>query len=165
MQLRRLEELRKRRELISREEQNRVLRIDRKKQMAQERKIKKANASPAAPCVSDVVPKADAVSAIAPFLNVNSHLKTPLHDNPNSTKAYKEMEAALRRGDHELAEKLNEKIVRVETAQTVLDAIDAKRYVDERMAEEKYKAEKKRKKKELAWTFQKKNRWEMKGNM
>ena len=76
-------------------------------------------------------------------------------------KLEKEVDDALKKRDFLLCEKLSEQIEKERFTEQVKGALAAKKY----MKDTKRKLVKKTRKNKLKWTFDKKERWETKGNM
>ncbi|XP_033118325.1 protein FAM204A-like [Anneissia japonica] len=76
----------------------------------------------------------------------------------------KEIESAITAKDFRTAEKLSDHLANRDFGAQIHDAIKAKEYVA-KQEEEKMKKSQKKKKRKLAWRFEAKERWEMKGNM
>eukprot|EP00794_Sanderia_malayensis_P020153 gene20153-22127_t len=74
----------------------------------------------------------------------------------------KDLDEAIKEGNFSLAEKISDEIRDRDIAVQITDGIKAKQYLERQKIIEETK---KRKKKKLQWSFEQKQRWEVKGNM
>ncbi|GBN99140.1 hypothetical protein AVEN_101765-1, partial [Araneus ventricosus] len=102
---------------------------------------------------------------VKPYLNVNSHLQGPVSHGGWGPK--NEIEAmivdAIKEEDFEKAELLSDTLANKQFAGKICKAFAAKR--EHEITEEQKAVEKAKKLKKIRWTFEVKEKWQMKGNM
>ncbi|GIY37307.1 uncharacterized protein CDAR_261551 [Caerostris darwini] len=103
--------------------------------------------------------------SVKPFLNVNNHLQGPVSHGEWGPKNEVEslIDKALQEADFEKAELLSDTLANKQFAGKICKAFAAKRQ-NEKLEEQKA-SEMLQKKKKIRWTFETKERWQMKGNM
>ncbi|KAG8181825.1 hypothetical protein JTE90_001479 [Oedothorax gibbosus] len=101
---------------------------------------------------------------IKPFLNINSRFQAVSHGALGpKTEMQSIIEDAIEEGDIEKAELLSDTLANKEFAGQICKAFAAKRCHEELEKEKALNKEKQKKK--VRWTFEAKEKWEMKGNM
>ncbi len=78
------------------------------------------------------------------------------------TRIEKDLDEAIKEGNFLLAEKISDEMTDRDAAVTITNAMNAKKYL---AAKKEIEERKNQKKKKLHWSFDQKERWEVKGNM
>lgn len=109
------------------------------------------------------------MQTLTSYIGVNDHLRGSLVDHGDlapKSGLEKQIDHAISEGDMNKAEELSDYLAKRNFAVRVAEAANARDYHRCKQEEEKEKlAKKKLKKSKLAWGFEVKHRWEMKGNM
>lgn len=102
---------------------------------------------------------------VRPFLTVNDHLSGAVPQGSCGPKTELEslVEGAIAEGDFDKAEMLSDHLANRQFAVKIADAFAAKRYAADLQAKRRRDYVKRQTK--LAWGFETKERWQMKGNM
>ncbi|CAL1268523.1 unnamed protein product [Larinioides sclopetarius] len=102
---------------------------------------------------------------VKPYLNVNSHLQGPVSHGEWGPKNEIEtmIDDAINEGDFEKAELLSDTLASKQFAGKICKAFAAKR--EHEIIEKQKAIEKAKKLKKIRWTFEAKEKWQMKGNM
>lgn len=102
---------------------------------------------------------------VRPFLTVNDHMSGAVPQGSCGPKTELEslVDGAIAEGDFEKAEMLSDHLANRQFAVKIADAFAAKRYAADLQAKRRRDYVKRQAK--LAWGFETKERWQMKGNM
>lgn len=104
------------------------------------------------------------VDGLKHFFGINDRFEPPACSRPPPMSGLeKTIDTAIAAGDFEKAEELSDKLATRDLAVRIKDAVDCRDYVEAQKKIEASKAEKRRK--NLAWGFEAKKRWETKSNM
>ncbi|XP_054712189.1 protein FAM204A-like [Uloborus diversus] len=102
---------------------------------------------------------------VKPFLTINDHLQGPVSHGDCGPKTELEymIEDAIKEGDFEKAELLSDSLANRQFAVKIAKAFEAKKCSEKLEQQNAIKTLKKQQK--IHWTFEAKERWQMKGNM
>ncbi|KAM9808888.1 protein FAM204A isoform X1 [Syngnathus typhle] len=99
------------------------------------------------------------------YFGVNDRFHPPACSNPPQKSGLeKSIERAIAEGDTAKAEEMSDRLATRELAVKIAEAADCRDFVQHKQEEDALRAAKKRKK-EIAWGFEAKKRWETKSNM
>ncbi|XP_038139990.1 protein FAM204A [Cyprinodon tularosa] len=99
------------------------------------------------------------------YFGVNDRFQPPACSKPPPKSGLeKSMEEAIAEGDIAKAEEMSDRLATREMAVQIAQAADCRDFVQSKQEEEALRAAKKRKK-QIAWGFEAKQRWETKSNM
>ncbi|ESO02398.1 hypothetical protein HELRODRAFT_161665 [Helobdella robusta] len=101
---------------------------------------------------------------LRPYIDINSHLiKTTGTTRKPKNSLERKIDEALSKNEISKAFELNDRLASREFSKKIIEACDAKRYVEKLKSVEEMK--KSKKKRRYPWGFEQKQRWETKGNM
>ncbi|XP_060943090.1 protein FAM204A isoform X2 [Limanda limanda] len=99
------------------------------------------------------------------YFGVNDRFDPPACSNPHPKSGLeKSIEKAIAEGDIAKAEEMSDRLATRELAVKIAQAADCRDFVEHKQEEEALKAAQKRKK-DIVWGFEAKQRWESKSNM
>ncbi|KAL2099015.1 hypothetical protein ACEWY4_005495 [Coilia grayii] len=99
------------------------------------------------------------------YFGINDRFEPPACSKPPPKSGLeKTIDSAIAAGDYEKAEELSDKLATRDLAVKIKNAVDCRDYVETKQKIEASKAAEKRKR-NLAWGFEAKKRWETKSNM
>ncbi|XP_049591427.1 protein FAM204A isoform X2 [Syngnathus scovelli] len=99
------------------------------------------------------------------YFGVNDRFHPPACSNPPEKSGLeKSIERAIAEGDTAKAEEMSDRLATRELAVKIAEATDCRDFVQHKQEEDALRAAKKRKK-QIAWGFEAKRRWETKSNM
>ncbi|XP_077869699.1 protein FAM204A-like isoform X2 [Saccoglossus kowalevskii] len=164
--LEKFQELQKRREEAAKEKIPEYKKGKRKRKRKHKRDPNSSSSSKGEDDEEEVRKKVAHWDNLKQYIGVNDHMKGVSHDRLIPTSGLeKEINKAISEGDISKAEDLSDRLEKRDLAEKVSQAIDAREYMARKKIQDEEKKAKKGKKNKPAWTFEAKERWEMKAAM